>query len=104
MEMLRYKMCMEKDDLKDTSMLMDYADEAKEKKDEAGAAYFYKRAKQRWEDYLNSHEEVRRSMEKLRGTDRDAPDSIQAEMLGMLLGERQEHAERLKRRIEQFAA
>ena len=48
---LKHKMQMEKDDLKDCSMLMDYAEEAKAHGDTECATFFFSRAKKRWEDY-----------------------------------------------------
>jgi hypothetical protein len=72
MKGLKHKLCLEKDDLKDAGMLIEWAEDAKEDKDDAAAAYFFKRAQRRWEDYINSKEEV---PEKLKDT----------KVLGMML-------------------
>lgn len=100
---LKHKMQMEKDDLKDCSMLMDYADEAQSNGDVECVSFFYNRAKRRWEDYKNSSDEVVREIDRLRGTASDAPDSIQGMLYNMLMEEQKERANSLKHRIENFA-
>jgi hypothetical protein len=103
MEGLKHKLCLEKDDLKDAGMFIEWAEDAKEDKDDAAAAYFFKRAQRRWEDYINSKEEVRREIERHKGSGHDAPDSIQAALVEMLMSEQKDKAERVKKRIESFS-
>lgn len=103
MESLKHKLCLEKDDLKDAGMFIEWAEDAKEDKDDAAAGYFFKRAQRRWEDYINSKEEVRREIERHRGTGHDAPDSIQAALVEMLMAEQKEKADHVKKKIETFS-
>lgn len=103
MKGLKHKLCLEKDDLKDAGMFIEWAEDAKEDKDEAAASYFFKRAQRRWEDYINSKEEVRREIERHKGSGHDAPDSIQAALVEMLMSEQKDKAEHVKKRIESFS-
>lgn len=100
---LKHKMQMEKDDLKDCSMLMDHAEEAKTQGDVECANFFFARAKKRWEDYKVSAEEVSKEIEKLKGTAKDVPDSIQGMLYNMLIEEQKERVLATRHRIENFS-
>ena len=100
---LKQKMQMEKDDLKDCSMLMDYAEEAKANGSTDCASLFYNRAKKRWEDYKISSEEVSKEIEKMKGSAKDVPDSIQGMLYNMLVEDQKERVKAARHRIETFS-
>lgn len=100
---LKHKMQMEKDDLKDCSMLMDYAEEAKAHGDTECATFFFSRAKKRWEDYRISSDEVSKEIEKMKGSAKDVPDSIQGMLYNMLIEEQKERVLATRHRIENFS-
>lgn len=99
-KIIKMMMKVENDDLKDTETLADYAEKMRQAGHPAMAQKLAARAKSRASHYMEDDKEIRDMMERMKGSGEDAPQSIQAHCLEMMMDNQKERYHHLLAKLE----
>ena len=91
---------IQNDDLKDAEMLADYAEKMRHHGNMAFAQKLSMRAKMRASHFAEDEKEIRETMDRIKGEAEDAPESIQAHMLDMMMETQRDRYHHLMARLD----
>lgn len=99
-KIIKMLMKVENDDLKDAETLADYAEKMRQAGHPAMAQKLAARAKSRAGHYMEDDKEIRDMMERMKGSGEDAPQSIQAHCLEMMMNNQKERYHHLLAKLD----
>lgn len=99
-KIIKMMMKVQADDLKDAEMLAGYAEKMRQAGHPAMTQKLMARAKSRASHYMEDDKEIRDMMERMKGSGEDAPESIQAQCLEMMMETQRERYHHLLSKLD----
>lgn len=99
-KIIKMMMKVQADDLKDAEMLADYSEKMRHAGHTAMAQRLMSRAKMRASHYMEDDKEIRDMMDRMKGSGEDAPQSVQAQCLEMMMETQRERYHHLMAKLE----